>query len=101
MIDRVNNLIQGQNQLQNDRRNSPADSNRTSQEPAGGGRPETDQVSLSESGRQMQSLEQRVAESTGVDQERVAALRDAIERGDYDVDASRIADALIRDSREL
>ncbi|MCP1726412.1 flagellar biosynthesis anti-sigma factor FlgM [Natronospira proteinivora] len=101
MIDRVNNLIQGQNQLQNDRRNSPADSNRASQESPGSGRPETDQVSLSESGRQMQSLEQRVAESTGVDQERVAALRDAIERGDYEADASRIADALIRDSREL
>jgi len=101
MIDRVNNLIQGQNQLQNDRRNQAAENQGRTREDADAGRPEADQVSLSDSGRQMQALEQGVAESSGVDQERVAALRDAIERGDYEVDAGRIADALIRDSQEL
>jgi len=101
MIDRVNNLIQGQNQLQNDRRNDSVENRRPSEDQTGGGRPDNDQVSLSESGRLMQALESGVAESSGVDQERIDALRDAIQNGDYEIDASRIADALIRDSREL
>lgn len=100
MIDRVNsNLIQGQNQVQNDRRNSGVERNA---DQGGDTRPQAgEQVSLSDSGRQMQALEQRVSDAPAVDQTRVAEIRDAIERGDYEVDAGRIADGLIRDSREL
>ncbi|MEA5444233.1 flagellar biosynthesis anti-sigma factor FlgM [Gammaproteobacteria bacterium AB-CW1] len=100
MIDRINNLVQGQNQLQNDRRNERVENTREGGGESGN-RPEEDRVSLSASGRQMQAIEQRVAESDGVDQARVAELRDAIERGDYELDSDRIADALIRDSREI
>lgn len=100
MIDRVNsNLIQGQNQVQNDRRNSGVERNADKGDDA---RPQAgEQVSLSDSGRQMQALEQRVSDAPAVDQTRVAEIRDAIERGDYEIDAGQIADGLIRDSREL
>ncbi|MDQ2068497.1 flagellar biosynthesis anti-sigma factor FlgM [Natronospira bacteriovora] len=101
MIDRVNNLIQGQNQLQNDRRSNGPESARRGGEQAPAGRPEEDRVSLSESSLQMQALEQRVADSSGVDQQRIAELREAIERGDYEISAEGIADALIRENREL
>jgi negative regulator of flagellin synthesis FlgM len=104
MIDRVNsNLIQGQNQVQNDRRNSGVERGSENRpENREGSKANTgEQVSLSSSGRQMQALEQRVNDAPSVDQSRVAELRDAIERGEYEVDAGKIADGLIRDSREL
>jgi flagellar biosynthesis anti-sigma factor FlgM len=53
-------------------------------------------VQVSDSARRMADLEARVASSTGYDEARVEAIRLAIERGEYKVDAKQIADQLMK-----
>lgn len=53
-------------------------------------------VEVSDSARTMADLESRVMRSTGVDLAKVEAVRLAIERGDYQIDAGKIADQLMR-----
>ena len=106
MIDRVSNPVQGQNQLGTER-NRGAQGNESAREGGrnDGTRGETpradaDRVSISESSRVLQTLEQRVADSEGVDRERVEAIRESIANGDFEADPSRIADALISSERD-
>lgn len=68
-------------------------------ETAGGG--ETDRVTLTESAQQLKRLAEAVAAAPDVDQVRVAALKDAIARGEYRVDAERVADRMIALERDL
>jgi flagellar biosynthesis anti-sigma factor FlgM len=49
----------------------------------------------------MADLESRVMRSSGVDLAKVEAVRLALERGDYQVDAGKIADQLMRLDWEL
>ena len=58
-------------------------------------------VEVSASARTMADLESRVMRSSGVDLAKVEAARLAIERGDYQVDAGKIADQLMRLDWEL
>lgn len=107
MIDRVSNPVQGQNQVGTER-NRGAQGNEASRSSGGNEtarneapRGESDRVSISDSSRVLQTLEQRVAESDGMDRERVESIRESIANGDFDTDAGRIADALIRSERDL
>ena len=100
MIDSIKNPFQGQNQVQNDRRNEPVGSPReTTTGARGESSSDADRVDLSASARTLQSLELRVNEASGIDASRVEALRNAIDDGTYSVDSNRIAAALIRDSQ--
>ncbi|TAK54322.1 MAG: flagellar biosynthesis anti-sigma factor FlgM [Gammaproteobacteria bacterium] len=54
-----------------------------------------DQVTLTDSARQLQRLSEEVAAAPELDTARVAALRQAIERGEYQVDARRVADRML------
>ena len=61
----------------------------------------TDQVSLTSSVQLLKELGEAVAASSDTDQRRVAAIRQALAEGQYDVDASRIADKLISLDEQL
>jgi negative regulator of flagellin synthesis FlgM len=64
-------------------------------------RPQDDSVTLTDSARQLQKLADAVANSPGMDPARVATLKDAVDRGEYRVDADRVAAKMLRLEREL
>ena len=53
--------------------------------------PATDKVSLSEQSLQVRELQQRLDQVPEVDAEKVQAIKQAIARGDYPVDAQKLA----------
>lgn len=62
--------------------------------------PAQDSVSLSSTSSQMRALETSIKESSGIDANKVEAIRQAISDGSFKVDAGKIADRLIANSRE-
>jgi negative regulator of flagellin synthesis FlgM len=58
-------------------------------------------VHITSQARQLAALEQALNEVPEVNEARVAAIRLAIEQGQYEVNAERIADKLLRTEREL
>lgn len=60
-----------------------------------------DTVELTSSARLLERLEKSLAAMPDLDTSRIEAVKTAIERGDYRIDAERIADALLRSDREL
>jgi negative regulator of flagellin synthesis FlgM len=63
--------------------------------------PASDTVSITQSGMLMSKLEDLVQRTPVVDADRVAAFKEAIASGTYEIDDQRIADRLIRLDREL
>lgn len=61
----------------------------------------SDTVSITQSGLLMSRLEELVQRTPIVDADRVAALKDAIASGTYEIDDRRIADRLLNVEREL
>lgn len=61
----------------------------------------TDRVTLTDSARQLQRLAEAVAAAPDFDPARVAALKAAVDRGEYRPDAGRVADRMIALEREL
>ncbi|MFW5450218.1 MAG: flagellar biosynthesis anti-sigma factor FlgM [Methylophagaceae bacterium] len=55
----------------------------------------TDTVSLTNTATDLQELQQTIADSSGVNQAHVDALRSAIEDGSYQVDATELAQNII------
>jgi negative regulator of flagellin synthesis FlgM len=60
-----------------------------------------DQVSLTSSARLLQKVEAALRETPSVDAVRVEALKQAIESGEYQVDAETLADRLLKLDRDL
>jgi negative regulator of flagellin synthesis FlgM len=60
-----------------------------------------DTVSITHSGLLMSKLEELVQSTPVVDTERVAALKDAIASGSYEVDDQRVADRLLKFERDV
>ena len=58
-------------------------------------------VRITEQARQLATLEQAVQSAPIVDETRVAAIRQAIEEGSYEVSPERIADKLLRMDQDL
>lgn len=54
-----------------------------------------DKVSLSQASKEMQLAKNAVAEQPDVREERVAALKQAIEDGQYEMDTEQMADKLV------
>lgn len=74
------------------------------QSPAGTADPSTatgDTVSITQSGMLLSKLEELVQRSPVVDAERVAAFKDAIASGSYEIDDQRVADSLLRFERDV
>ena len=60
-----------------------------------------DTVSITQSGFRMSKLEEIVQRTPVVDQDRVAAVKEALASGKYEIDNQRIADRMLRLEREL
>ena len=60
-----------------------------------------DTVSITQSGMLLSKLEELVQRTPVVDAERVAALKDAIASGTYEIDDQRVADSLLRFERDV
>ena len=78
----VNRKVQG----------SPEDSKRAAQS----GVAANDTVELTSSAKLLERLDKTLASMPVVDNDRVAAVKAAIENGDYQIDADAIADAMLR-----
>ena len=55
----------------------------------------SDQVELSSQAQTLKNLEAKLADLPEVDEERVAALKSAIENGEYQINDQRVADKLL------
>ena len=60
-----------------------------------------DTVRITQSGMLLSKLEELVQRAPVVDAERVAALKDAIASGSYEIDDQRVADSLLRFERDV
>ena len=60
-----------------------------------------DTVELTSRARLLEQLEKTLASQPAVDGARVAAVREQIESGQYEVNAENLADAIIRSEQEL
>jgi negative regulator of flagellin synthesis FlgM len=68
---------------------------------AGGDTGATDRVELTGHGKLIAQAESMLAAVPAIDQARVAEVRQAIENGEYVIDADSITDALLRSDLEL
>jgi negative regulator of flagellin synthesis FlgM len=61
----------------------------------------SDTVSITQSGLLMSKLEELVQGAPVVDQARVAAIKDSVASGTYEIDDQRVADKLLRFERDV
>jgi negative regulator of flagellin synthesis FlgM len=54
-----------------------------------------DRVTLTDTASRLKDIEQQLSKSSSVDNARVAEVQSAINNGDYNVDADRIADKML------
>ena len=64
-------------------------------------RARADSVQLTDTAAKLAELQAEVSSADGVDLERVEAIRQQIADGSYEIDADRVADALMTMEREL
>jgi negative regulator of flagellin synthesis FlgM len=60
-----------------------------------------DHVTLTDSARALQKIEEAVAKSPVVNAQKVAAVKQAVGSGTYQIDAARVADKLLKFERGL
>ena len=60
-----------------------------------------DTVTVTETARQLQKLEEAVAKSPVMNAEKVQAVKDALARDAFTVDAERVADKMLQFERDL
>jgi negative regulator of flagellin synthesis FlgM len=68
---------------------------------AGGSASTGDTVTLTDSARSLQKIEEAVAKAPVVDAQKVAAVKQAIGSGTYKIDAGRVAGKLLKFERGL
>ena len=78
---------------------TPARPQAQSRAPAAAAPAAGDSVDLTDGARQLQDLQSAVAATPVVDGSRVAALREAIANGSYQIDPQRVADGLLAQDR--
>jgi negative regulator of flagellin synthesis FlgM len=99
------NKIDGFNQTQplvtGGNKSAAADRADGSTQPAAPVSKSRDTVTLTESARQLQKLEEAVAKAPVTNAEKVQAVKDALARDAFTVDAERVADKLLQFERDL
>lgn len=89
----------GRNELRTDRSSngSPKTADTTSSTPAttGPNASSSDQVELSSQATTLKSLESKLAELPEVDEERVAAIKAAVESGEFNIDNEQLASKIL------
>lgn len=71
-----------------------------SAKPAGGST-SSDSVTLTDSAMRLQRLAQAVADAPVADSNRISSVKDALAKGEYRVNAERVADKILQAEREL
>ena len=61
----------------------------------------SDQVTLTDSARSLQKIEEAIAKAPVVDTAKVAAIKQAVSSGTYQIDTGRVADKLLQYERGL
>ena len=61
----------------------------------------SDTVSITQSGLLMRKLEELVQSTPVVDRERVAAIKESLASGTYEIDDQRVADKMLRFERDV
>jgi len=79
----------------------PASSHGERRTEAAGNASSADVVSITQSGLLMSKLEELVQGTPVVDSERVAALKDAVASGTYEIDDRRVAERLLKLERDF
>lgn len=82
-------------------RSSAAERTGTNKDRAVEGAPAADKVTLTDSARLLQRLSEAVASASETDAVRVAALKAAVARGEYQADSGKVADRMIALERDL
>jgi len=86
----------------NSRRPSPTEStSQSANSQTGTGAAAADTVSLTSSAQLLQKLEEILAAAPASDAKRIAALKEAIDSGAYEIDAATIAERLLRMEQDL
>lgn len=96
MPNNINGINSGRNQPANDRQVTsarPESQNQTGV--VSGSNSQTDTVSLTDMASRLKSLEQKLASQSDVDQSHVNRVRDALSRGEYQINPDRVADKMI------
>jgi negative regulator of flagellin synthesis FlgM len=63
--------------------------------------PATDHVTLTDSARSLQKIEEAIAKAPVVDTAKVATIKQAVSSGTYQIDSGRVADKLMQFERGL
>jgi negative regulator of flagellin synthesis FlgM len=63
--------------------------------------PSSDQVTLTDSARSLQKVEEAIARAPVVDTAKVATIKQAVTAGTYKIDTARVADKLLQFERGL
>ncbi|MGE3600032.1 MAG: flagellar biosynthesis anti-sigma factor FlgM [Dehalococcoidia bacterium] len=71
-----------------------------SAKPAGGSS-SSDSVTLTDNAMRLQRLAQAVADTPVADSSRISSVKDALAKGEYRVNAERVADKILQAEREL
>lgn len=66
-----------------------------------GGSSSSDSVTLTDGAMRLQRLAQAVADAPVADSSRISSVKDALARGEYRVNAERVADKILQAEREL
>lgn len=107
MSDRINPVDQGMLGKIGDKIGDAAGAKKVGTDKTGSGKagdaPQnvSDTVELTQSAKLLEKLDKTLAELSAVDTTRIDAVRNAIESGEYVIDAEKIAEAMLRMDREL
>jgi len=81
--------------------NSVADKSQSDAAGAASAPKAADQVTLTDSARSLQKIEEAVAQAPVVNAAKVATVKQVVQSGSYQVDAGRVADKLLQFERGL
>lgn len=96
MVGKIGNKIGDTGNTKKVGTDTPARGKEPLSQPASG-----DTVELTSSAKLLERLEKTLASIPEVDQTRVEAVKAQIENGEYQIDADKIADAMLRFDREI
>jgi len=91
----ISGINSGRSQHSSDRQVSSVKSEGGSSTSSGHSSTSGDSVQITDMAGRLRSLEQKLASQSEVDQSHVNEIRDAISRGEYKVDADRVADKMM------
>ena len=101
MANKIDGFSQTQPLVTGGNRSGAADRADGSTQPAAPVSKSRDMVTLTDSARQLQKLEEAVAKAPVTNAEKVQAVKDALARDTFTVDAERVADKMLQFERDL